>query len=364
MLLFALQESDIFEASNQETEHTQMMNNNIVQASTLFFILIFSFSCEHNDTEDVPSGPLEYDPAQHIQGTFYDISDYYEREHSWEVIIDLESGSIDTIPGTRERSHGWWGPVGVERLTDFENNRRIYLETAGHDLIIQDLSTLEKRYIGLSDPETGSTLSLPPHLDFGNHKNELFAYSRYTDKIYRIDLEQESIELIATIALTDIESITDIIFHKAPQQLIIFGLPTSTDVQEASAYAIYDLATNEIVKEANIPTTTGFVKHPNQGSIFCLTVPNQEIGFRLIEFEIKMGGLVEIARSQEDLEINYIDNHRSTIHSATNSYIVQGKASAGPNLVVGLHLIDLETGVLQVNNAIDTPNRLFKIAGE
>ena len=343
------------------------MNNKISQAIILVFVLLSSFSCSNNDIEDIPLAPIEYDPTQHIQATIKDVwsGEWYSAKSdcAWEAIIDLETGAFDTIPGTGDPFDPYLKPMGPDRLTDFENNRRIYAQREMGRLVVQDLESLEEKYVELKDPETGDNIRIPLYLDFGNSPNELFAFSYY-NRIYRIDLETLSIELVGEITLTDIREVTEMIFSKASQRIILLGQTFSTSIQEASAYAMYDFAEQTIVREGRIPVTFGFVKHPTETSIFCLTSPNSEVDFRLIEFEIRMDGLFEINRSPTDLAINNISTHRSTIHSATNSYIVRGGSTHEFNLVTVLYQIDLETGELKSETMIDLPCNLLKIAGE
>jgi hypothetical protein len=341
------------------------MNHNILQTAAIFFVLLLSFSCDtERNTEDIPSAPLQYDPALHVQGTFIDTWGYTQAGYAWEVIIDLESGAFDTIPGTGEPAGGFFLPVGPDRLTDFENNRRIYMDRNNTKIVVQDLESLEKKFIDIADPDPTQEIYFPLYLAFGNTSNELFAYAQYPDKIYRIDLENETFEVVADIIFTDMKSVTDIIFSRASQRIILLGQTINTTNQEASAYAIYDLAEQAIVREDAIPITFGFVKHPTQNSIFCLTVPNSEAGFRLTEFEIRTDGLLEVPRSLADVEMNSISTHRSTIHTATNSYVVRGGSTSELNPETILYRIDLETGELQAETNIDTPYSMLKVAGE
>ena len=339
------------------------MYNKISQAYILFFVLLLSFSCDtESNTEDIPSAPLQYDPALHVQGTFMDLWGHTDQGHAWEVIIDLETGHFDKIPGTGEPAGGYNLPVGTDRLTDFENNRRIYVDRNGAKLVVQNLESLEKQYIEIADPD--QAIYFPLHLAFGNTSNELFAYAQYPNKIYRFDLENETFEVVAEITFTAIESVTDLIFSSASQRIILLGQTLNTTAQEATAYAIYDLTENAIVREDAIPITFGFVKHPTKNSIFCLTVPNSEAGFRLTEFEIGSNGLIEVPRSLTDVEMNSISTHRSTIHTASNSYIVRGGYSTESNPITILYHINLETGELQAETNIDTPYSMLKVAGE
>lgn len=334
------------------------MNNKILQLSTLLFLLLLSFSCG----DDTIKAPLEYDSSRHVQGTLYDI---FDSVYSWETIIDVETGDFDTIPGTRERELNRVLPFGPDRLTDFENNRRIYSRTNGYSLVIHDLESLEKQFISLEDSITGDKISFPPYIEFGNNTDELFVIDQYFSGLYRADLTNYSIERIADKPLINIKLITDIIFSKEDQRIILLGQTVNTTSQVATSYAIYDLASNTVIKEGSLPDVFGFAKHPTKNSIFCLTVPTLELGIRLVELQINQNDLSVVYISPEDLVLDDgLSTHRSTIHSATNSYICRGGSTHEANQETYLHRIDLISGELQKSVFVDGHDFMIKLAGE
>ncbi|MEO1261671.1 MAG: hypothetical protein AAFZ15_22905 [Bacteroidota bacterium] len=332
------------------------MSNSAFYGSFLFLLFFVALSACKDDDDANPQ-PLVYDASRHIYGTTS-----IQGQGSWETIIDLESGRFDTIPGTRENAGGFNFPLSTRELTDFVDNRRLFITFDKNDLVVQDLETAEKNIINLVGNPNSIGLAPFEYLNFGKSNNEVLGLYTFERTIYRVDIMMGNYEPLTEYISMDQDQITNMLYSPENDYMIFFG--QNNDTETVYLYSIFDMSVNEIIAHDTIPRFFGFVKHPSQNSIYCLTIPMNGIGFRLTELMVKEDRLDVRTVSTTDLEIDQLSPNLQTIHSATNSYICKGGSTSIENPETFLYSIDLTTGQLLRSTEVPGYGSMMNIESE
>ena len=318
-------------------------------------ILLFA-SCK--DDDPTIQAPLVYDAASHIYGTTFKAG-----IGSWETIIDLETGQFDTIPGTKEPVGALDLPIGVRELTDFDANRRIFVD--GSDLIIQDLETTTKTTIKLLDPiypDTEIYIIRFQYLNFGRNKDEIYGISTYNQP-YLINLATQTIELISIDVFSlDFDQIDDFIYLEDQNDFVFIGQKYSVD--DSYFVSVYDLDANAFTIYDSIPKSFGFVKDHASDRIYALSFPTDNHGFRLMSLDIRDDDVRSILISTENLAIDNLSFYMQTIHTASNSYICRGGSASIEVPENMLYSVDLTTGELKNSIILDDYGIMKSLKGE
>ena len=244
---------------------------------SLFFLgLIFTLALSSCGDDDEQPSISEYDPSVHVYAT-----NFRSRVGEWETFIDITTGSYDSIPGTKLPAGGINFPNGTAVLTDFQQNRRIYLDPgSGGELIVQDLTTLEKTVITLELPDGSSLITRPEFLTFGADNNTVYAFDTADDAIYVVDLVNQTFDLLIDDIVVDRNGLEAFIYLKSSHEIVFLG---------NDFYTIYDLSSGQLVLEDDtIPDLFGFVKHPDTDDIYCLSFPTTDFAFRTRTIPHKM----------------------------------------------------------------------------
>lgn len=319
---------------------------------TLFCVLALTLGISSCKDDDEQPRISEYDPAVHVYAT-----NFRSRVGEWETFIDITTGNYDSIPGTKEPGGGINFPNGTAALTDFSQNRRIYLnQVSGQEMTIQDLTTLEKTVITLELPDGSSLITRPEFLTFGADNNTVYAFDTADDAIYVIDLVNQTIDLLVDNIVVDRNGIEAFIYLKSSHEIVFLG---------NDFYTIYDLSSGQLVIEDDtIPDLFGFVKHPDTDDIYCLSLPTTDFAFRLVRM-VKQGnqyGVVMI--SLEDLEMDDLSPNLQTIHTATNAFVCRGGTTLENNIETYIYSIDLNSGELIRTVTLNGFELMTKLEGE
>lgn len=306
-------------------------------------------SCKDDDEQPRIS---EYDPAVHVYAT-----NFRSRVGEWETLVDITTGNYDSIPGTKEPGGAINFPNGTAVLTDFIQNRRIYISQAeGQKMIIQDLATLAKTVITLELPDGGSLITRPEFLTFGADNNTVYVFDTADDAIYMVDLINQTFDVLVDDIVVDRNEIEAFIYLKSSHEIVFLG---------NDFYTIYDLSNGQLVLEDDtIPDLFGFVKHPDTDDIYCLSSPTTDFAFRLVRM-VKQGnqyGVVMI--SIDDLEIDNLSPNLQTIHTATNAFVCRGGTTLENNIETYIYSIDLNSGELIRTVTLNGFELMTKLEGE
>jgi len=327
------------------------------QKNYLFSILTFFLglaltlgisSCKDDDELRIS----EYDPAVHVYATHYR---RYVGE--WETFIDITTGKYDSIPGTKEIKVGGINvPNGTAALTDFSQNRRIYLSGNGDEMIIQDLTTLEKITITLDLPDGSSLITRPEFLTFGADNNTIYVFDRGGSAIYVVDVIAQTLNIQLDDLPLNGNSFEAMIYQKSTNDLFFF---------EKEKYYIIDLDTNELLNDNGVlPGLFGFVQHPDNNLLYALTYPNADRVFRLARLERTGNEFIVQILSGSDLAIDQLSPNLQTIHTATNAYVCRGGTTSENNIETYINSIDLSTGELIRTVTLDGFELMKKLEGE
>lgn len=319
-------------------------------------ILLFA-SCKD---QDVPAVPLVYDATSHIYGTMFK-----SRIGSWETIIDLETGRFDTIPGTKEEAGILNLPIGITELTDFERNKRIFVDANSSNLIIQDLETTNRRAMILLDPiypDTERTIPRFRHLNFGSNTDEIYGISS-NKQPYLINIATQTIELISIDLFSlELDLVDDFIYLEDSNDIVFIGRKYSTP-ESVYYVSVYDLDTEAIIYDS-IPKSFGYIKDPSLDRIYALSLPTDDRGFRLMSLDFTENNVSSVLISTEDLAIDELSYYMQTIHTASNSYICRGGSASIEMPENFLYSIDLTTGELKNSVVLDDYGIMKSLKGE
>ncbi|MEL7246819.1 MAG: hypothetical protein AAFO03_00315 [Bacteroidota bacterium] len=322
----------------------------------LFSITIFS-ACDDDDL----LLPETYDGTKHIYGTAADFSN--DNQGVSEVIIDPQTGAFSTLEGT-ESGLIIAFPSGTKNLFDFARNRRVYWDVLEFRLVIQDLETLEKTAINVSDPANSVALLNPQFATFGANNDLVYIYDS-TGDLWAVDLVTETPELLYTDLDFDDLYVDNQLYLAATNQLVYGAHPDIVNRYVSSTIFTLDLATGEIASLGEIEESFGWAKNPLDERIYGLRLATDETGFRLVELQLTDSEASTRLLSQEDLDISSLSSHTQTIHTATNSYICRGGSTQEGMNENNIYSIDLNTGELVRTVNVGNSNQLIlNIDGE
>jgi DNA-binding beta-propeller fold protein YncE len=296
----------------------------------------------------------EYDPTVHVYAT-----NFRSRVGEWETYIDITTGNYDSIPGTKEPAGAINFPNGTAALTDFNQNRRIYISQGnGQEMIVQDLTTLEKTTIALELPDGSSLITRPEFLAFGADNNIVYVFDIADDAIYAVDLTSQTFHRLVDNIAVDRNEVVAFFYLKSSHEILFLG---------NDFYTLYDLSIGQLVAEDDtIPDLFGFVKHPETEDIFALSLPTDEITFRLVRM-VKQGQGNQyniVLVSLEDLAMDDLSPNLQTIHTATNAYVCRGGTTLENNIETYIYSIDLNTGELIRTVTLNGFELMTKLEGE
>jgi len=326
---------------------------------SLIFLLLVT-ACEKEESS-LPNQPLsfnDYDPARHL----FSKASYSEQTYqTWETIIDIVTGDYDTIPGTKTQGGTIEFPIGSGDLTDFEGKRRIFRTLNGGNLLIQNLENLDQQTINLIELSNGERASLlPKKLTLGATNNIVYGWSN-DDSIFRIDLSAGTVDyVVKQMNLPNFQN-DYFLYLKDQHQLVIIGKNNQLD---RKVLYIFDLDTEIISLEIDISESFGFVAHPDGTKFYGLTIPIDDVGFRLMKFSILDNQLNERMVSSDKLPIDNMSPSLQTIHTGTNAYICKGGSSDIENPTTILYSIDLNTGELKNEVQVHGNNMTLKLRAE
>jgi outer membrane protein assembly factor BamB len=324
----------------------------------LFSILIFFTgmmltlsisSCKDDDEQPSIS---EYDPSVHVYAT-----NFRSRVGEWETFIDITTGNYDSIPGTKEPAGAINFPNGTAALTDFPQNRRIYINQAdGQEMIIQNLTTLEKTTIPLELPDGSSLITRPEFLAFGADNNTVYAFDIADNAIYVVNLTTQTLSIHADNLPLNGSSFEAMIYQKSTNDLLFL---------EREKYYIFDLDANELVNDSGVlPGLFGFVQHPDNDFVYALTYPNADRVFRLVRLARTDNEFTTQTLSGSDLAIDDLSPNLQTIHTATNAFVCRGGTTLENNIETYIYSIDLTTGELLRTVTLNGFELMTKLEGE
>ena len=215
---------------------------------TFFTGLMLTLSISSCQDDDEQPSISEYDPSVHVYATHF-----RSRVGEWETFVDITTGNYDSIPGTKGPAGSINFPNGTAALTDFPQNRRIYInQVDGQEMIIQDLTTLEKTIIPLELPDGSSLITRPEFLAFGADNNTIYTFDIADNAIYIADLTTQTFTIQADNLPLNGSSFEAMIYQKSTNDLLFL---------EREKYYIFDLDTNELVNDSGVlPGLFGFVR--------------------------------------------------------------------------------------------------------
>ncbi|MEL6835470.1 MAG: hypothetical protein AAFP77_20885 [Bacteroidota bacterium] len=325
-------------------------------AFALLSITIFS-ACDDDDL----LLPETYDGTKHIYGTIADFSN--DNQGVSEVIIDPQTGAFSTLEGT-ESGLIIAFPSGTKNLFDFARNRRVYWDVLEFRLVIQDLETLEKTAINVSDPANSVALLNPQFVTFGANNDVVYIYDT-TGDLWAIDLITETPELLYSRLDFGELYVDNQLYLASTNQLVYGAHPDIVNRYVSSAIYTLDLATGELQNLGDIEETFGWAKDPQDERIYGLRLATDETGFRLVELELTGSEASTRLLSQEDLAISSLSAHTQTIHTATNTYICRGGSTREGMNENNIYSIDLSSGELIRTVSIGNKDQLIlNIDGE
>mgnify|MGYP005991637049 CR=1 FL=1 len=157
--------------------------------SKIVFTLLLAFLFTATGCDDDDGGnriPLTYDPATTIYATFGN-----GRENASEVVIELSSGKVDSIPGT-SKFVALSAPLGPRYFQTFSPDQRI-VPGIDNQLSIQSLETFQYNSFTSEDPSDLTPLINPQFITRGRTDNEILVLD--TDQsVWRADLQSFIIE--------------------------------------------------------------------------------------------------------------------------------------------------------------------------
>ncbi len=182
--------------------------------------------------------------------------------------------------------------------------------------------------------------------------------------MFLINILTNSIELIQSDLALDHDQINDFLYCKKSNDLFFIGQNNYEDLPSKDVASVYDLDSQEIIAHDFIPKLFGFVKHPDTDLIYCLTLPMEGQGFRLMELHVHDSGLSIQQKSVNDLMIDNLSSYLQTIHTASNSYICWGGSSYFDNPENYIYSINLNTGELTGEIYLENYGLMTNLEGE
>lgn len=331
------------------------------------FIGLLALLCCFSNCKDSIQGeldtPFAYDSSKHIYGKSYAV---FSSGETWELIIDPQSGAYAAIPGTKGQGTPPY-PVGTRDLIDFEGNKRVFLSVKDRHLVAQNLETLESTVVPIKDELTNTTSFNPQFFTFGTTNNFVYVYDVH-DTLWLIDIEMGTAEIIHEDILPSGYQMDYQLYLKS-RNTLVFGAHFNLIGSHHSTHVFtLDLDTGQIQLLSEIPKSFGWVLNPKDQHIYCISSPNDEQGFRLMQYKILDNDIQINTISNEDLDIDNLFFHTQTIHSASNTYICVGGSSHESHLSNNLYSIDLSNSeivkTISINELNGYPINLVSLNAE
>ncbi len=319
------------------------------------------FSCNSDDDQLGFSSLLPYNPDKHMYGTLqFQDGTRWER---WEVAIDLATGRLDSIPGTKEDSGSITSPNGTKDLTAFNTNKRIYIDL-DKNLVVQDLDTAEETVIEITDTASGASVLFPQYVRFAASEEELFLIDT-DDTVWFIDLLTEEVEKTAIqLPIPSGAYLSNVYYIAATDDFLYSTNSSAINSGTITNLHFYDLGSETVIQSATITESFGLVPSSTPGQFYFLQIPTEDTGFRLVELQVNPGQLMLAEISDADLAIDELTLYTQTTHTATNSYVCRGGSNNLEDLSNTLYIIDLDSGDLIDEVVLEVDGILSKLAGE